>query len=210
MGTSGLTSLEMLALNDNSLGPDLPESLGSLSALLALDLSDNKLLALPNRLGDLPVLKHLWLARNVLEALSESLAQLSSLETLHVHENKIERLPGMGGLKKLRTLTIARNNLENIPPSFRGLTALERLTMDHNVTIMAIEMGGQPFTELVSLAAMTIDRFVFDQVDKKHQAWLSANVGELSVMRTAVSKGKMKALLFGGDEKKGAEEEPAE
>ena len=66
----------MLALNDNRLGPDVPESLGGMTSLLALDLCDNKLMVLPSSLGDLPRIKHLWLARNVLESLPDSLAQL--------------------------------------------------------------------------------------------------------------------------------------
>ena len=165
---SGLVSLETMALNDNTIGPDLPESMFGMTSLLSLDLCDNKIQALPTRLGELPNLRHLWLARNQIEVLPEGIGQLTTLESLHVHENKIKKLPSnLAGMKHLKSLTLARNVLDNLPPTFKGLTSLERLTMDHNVTIMELALQGMLFTGLVNLGAMTIDRFVFDQCDKR-------------------------------------------
>ena len=47
-----LSRLEALALNDNKIGPLLPETLHGLKKLVSIDLSDNKLIALPE------VIKH--------------------------------------------------------------------------------------------------------------------------------------------------------
>ena len=59
---------------------DLPESLGQLTQLQTLGLTDNQLTALPESLGQLAQLQTLYLAANQLTALPESLDQLTQLQ----------------------------------------------------------------------------------------------------------------------------------
>ncbi len=65
------THAEDLDLSSMSL-PELPDSLGQLTALRTLDLSDNRLTALPESLGQLTALETLSLRFNRLSALPES------------------------------------------------------------------------------------------------------------------------------------------
>jgi hypothetical protein len=194
-----LASLASLAANDNKLGPDLPESLFGMVNLLQLDVSDNHLTSLPSRLGELPKLKHLWCARNQLTALPDSVAHMTTLESLQLHENKLEKLPdNVSGWSHLRVLTLSKNKLVRLPMTLRFVNALERLSLDHNIDLgNDLVQQGLFFTELHNLAALSLDRFVYEACTPEAQRWVTANVADLKILKTVMSKAKMKEALFG-------------
>jgi len=107
---------------------ELPESLGQLTRLQTLDLTDNQLTSLPEWLGQLTGLKKLALHNNQLTALPEWLGQLTQLQVLELSSNELTRLPeSLGQLKKLRSLHVSDNHLTAIPETINGLVRLERL-----------------------------------------------------------------------------------
>jgi len=131
--------LRYLWLQNNKLDLPLPESLGKLTALSVLDLSDN---AIPDRipysLGDMTSLRQLKLARNGLFAeFPDSLSLMHSLEVLDLRQNSITGpLPdSVGSLRKLRHLSLQSNRLEGTLPggAFHGLSSLETLELQENL-----------------------------------------------------------------------------
>src|SRR5215471_8836123 len=67
----------------------LPDSVGNLTALTRLDLSDNQLTALPESVGNLTALTTLDLSDNQLTALPESVGNLTALTTLDLSGNQL-------------------------------------------------------------------------------------------------------------------------
>lgn len=118
-------SRERKAKDSESL-TELPESLGLLTQLLALNASNNQLTALPESLGQLTQLQMLDLASNQLTALPESLGLLTQLQTLNLFNNHLPALPkSLGQLTKLQTLELAGNQLTALPESLGLLTELQ-------------------------------------------------------------------------------------
>jgi hypothetical protein len=123
-----LTQLQTLNLSDNKL-TTLPESLGQLTQLQTLNLSDNKLITLPESLGQLTPLQTLNLSDNKLTTLPESLGQLTQLRTLNLSDNNLTTLPeSLGQLTQLQTLNLSDNKLTTLPESLGQLTQLRLLT----------------------------------------------------------------------------------
>ena len=71
----------------------LPESLGELTQLAMLYVTNNQLVALPGSLGQLTQLQYLDLHDNQLMSLPESLRQLGRLEELYLHRSDALGLP---------------------------------------------------------------------------------------------------------------------
>ena len=159
---SGLTRLEQLLLNDNSL-VTLPDGVfGGLSRLKLLGLSENSLSALPegifqglggleslrlsnNSLPRLPVgifgglsnLTFLSLNRNALRNLPEGIfSELGNLEWLRLSVNPLNTLPAgiFSGLGNLQRLELGNlNSLRTLPGEvFSGLSNLETLLLTDN------------------------------------------------------------------------------
>ncbi|MFT5322430.1 MAG: hypothetical protein ACI8P0_000265 [Planctomycetaceae bacterium] len=138
-----LTQLQTLDLSDNQLAA-LPEWLGRLTQLQMLDLSDNQLAALPEWLGRLTQLQTLNLSRNQLTALPESLGQLTQLQTLNLSRNRLTALPeSLGQLTQLQTLNLYLNQLTVLPESLGQLTQLQTLELAANQLTTLPESLGQ-------------------------------------------------------------------
>ena len=132
---AGLSSMEVLVLNDNGL-KSLPAGIfNRLGSLTHLYLSHNELKSLPagifNGLGSLT---HLHLNDNKLESLDEDVfSDLTTLEILHLNNNELESLPSgiFNGLTRLTTLYLQLNRFTEIPDRlFQGLTSLEWLWVE--------------------------------------------------------------------------------
>jgi internalin A len=127
-----LTQLQSLDLSNNQLTA-LPEWLGQLTQLQSLNLSFNGLTALPEWLGQLTQLQSLGLSHNRLTALPESLGQLTQLQKLVAFFNKLDTIPkGIGRLAKLKELSVSCNQLTSVPPWIGGLQNLTELYMTQN------------------------------------------------------------------------------
>ncbi|WBB69039.1 Imm1 family immunity protein [Micromonospora sp. WMMD812] len=114
--------------------PSLPESLGELTGLTWLGLSNNQLTVLPDSLGNLTSLTWLDLAHNHLSTLPEWLSNLTALTRLDLTGNRLTALPdSLGNLTALTHLYLTENHLTVLPDSLGNLTALTRLDLAGNL-----------------------------------------------------------------------------
>ncbi|XP_022764250.1 probable LRR receptor-like serine/threonine-protein kinase At3g47570 [Durio zibethinus] len=106
--------LELLWINENNFGGELPECVSNLSHnLLSLNVQLNKLL------GRIPA----------------GIGNLINLELLAASENQLSGSipPGIGRLQKLGVFYASRNSLSGVlPPSFGNLTMLTKLALSGN------------------------------------------------------------------------------
>ncbi len=137
-----LTQLAKLVLSDNQLSL-LPESLIQLTQLTKLDLAGNQLTTLPESLCQLTQLTALDLSRNRLTALPEWLGRLTLLTKLFVFANRLTSLPeSFGHLKRLRSLDLSYNGLAVLPDPIQKLAHLEHLSLACNrITVLPESFG---------------------------------------------------------------------
>ncbi|NWY57043.1 MFHA1 protein, partial [Chionis minor] len=119
---------------DHNLLPSFPAPLLELAALEELDCSGNRHLgALPEGIAALRRLKILWLSGTGLAALPEGLCQLSALESLMLDGNRLQALPaGFGSLQRLKMLNLSSNLLGEFPAAILALPSLEELYLSRN------------------------------------------------------------------------------
>jgi len=122
-----LTQLESLDLSNNQL-ISLPKSLENLTQLKFLNLSYNQFITLPDWLGNLVQLEMLSVANNQLLALPKSLCNLTQLKSLFIYGNRLTSFPSwISKLELLQELSFGQNSFENIPnfiPKFIDLKVL--------------------------------------------------------------------------------------
>ncbi|XP_010214138.1 PREDICTED: malignant fibrous histiocytoma-amplified sequence 1 [Tinamus guttatus] len=129
---------------DHNLLPAFPAPLLELSALEELDCSGNRHLgALPEGIAALRRLKTLWLSGTGLVALPEGLCQLGALESLMLDGNSLRALPaGFGRLQRLKTLNLSSNLLADFPDAVLALGGLEELYLSRNqLTLLPARLG---------------------------------------------------------------------
>ncbi|XP_016399034.1 p53-induced death domain-containing protein 1-like [Sinocyclocheilus rhinocerous] len=111
----------------------LPDSVSSLSLLVHLDLSFNRLSSLPPCLLSLSHLLDLLLCHNRLTGLPEGLRALASLRRVSLLGNRLVDLPrGVGLLCRLEELDVSFNQLERLPDEFGQLQDLQKLELSSN------------------------------------------------------------------------------
>ncbi|NXX80705.1 MFHA1 protein, partial [Urocolius indicus] len=132
-GLGRLRHLRALDIDHNLL-PSFPTPLLELAALEELDCSGNRHLgALPEGIAALRRLKILWLSGTGLAALPEGLCQLSALESLMLDGNRLQALPaGFGSLQRLKMLNLSSNLLGEFPAAILALPSLEELYLSRN------------------------------------------------------------------------------
>ena len=154
---SGLTSLEFLSLNSNSLR-SLPEGVFSeLGSLKRLWLWDNPLEALPESVFQgLDSLQRLILSRSQLHSLPEKVFRgLNNLDALWLDGNSLSSLPYgvFDGMNSLRTLLLSNNDFIVLPEGvFSGLGKLESLWLQGNALSSLPEEIFQGLSSLRNLA----------------------------------------------------------
>ncbi|XP_024978447.1 plant intracellular Ras-group-related LRR protein 4-like [Cynara cardunculus var. scolymus] len=127
-----LSSLITLDLSENRLVA-LPSSIGGLSSLTKLDLHSNKILELPESIGDLLNLVHLDLRANQLTSLPATFGRLFHLQELDLSSNNISVLPeSVCSLSSLQILNIETNNIEELPHAIGQCSSLKELIADYN------------------------------------------------------------------------------
>ena len=121
---SGATELDLREMNLT----ELPETLGQLTQLQWLNLSNNQLTTLPESLGQLIQLQVLSVTNNRLVALPQSLCSLSQLKSLFIYGNQLTDFPSwVSKLALLQELSFGKNPFESIPeliPDFINLKVL--------------------------------------------------------------------------------------
>ncbi|KAK9069391.1 hypothetical protein SSX86_011294 [Deinandra increscens subsp. villosa] len=127
-----LSSLITLDLSENRLVA-LPSSIGSLSSLTKLDLHSNKIIELPESIGDLLNLVHLDLRANQLTSLPPTFGKLFCLEELDLSSNNLSLVPeSICSLTRLQKLNIETNNIEELPYMIGQCSSLKELLADYN------------------------------------------------------------------------------
>ncbi|KAH7514388.1 hypothetical protein FEM48_Zijuj11G0084500 [Ziziphus jujuba var. spinosa] len=132
----------------------LPQSLGKLSDVVELDLSENRIMALPPTMSGLKALMKLHIHSNQVINLPESFGELSNLTDLDLHANRLRSLPpSFGNLTKLINLNLSSNEFTHLPDIIGNLTNLKRLNVDTN------ELEDLPYTigSCTSLLELNLD-----------------------------------------------------
>ncbi|PSS30098.1 Plant intracellular Ras-group-related LRR protein [Actinidia chinensis var. chinensis] len=111
----------------------LPDSIGKLSSLITLDLSENRIMALPATIGGLSSLTKLDLHSNGIDELPDSIGDLLSLVCLDLSANQLTYLPAtFGRLVRLEELDLSSNHLPMLPESIGSLISLKKLIVETN------------------------------------------------------------------------------
>ncbi|KAG7579482.1 Leucine-rich repeat [Arabidopsis thaliana x Arabidopsis arenosa] len=127
-----LSSLVRLDLSENCIMV-LPATIGGLLSLTKLDLHSNRIGQLPESIGDLLNLVNLNLSGNQLPSLPSAFSRLIHLEELDLSSNSLTILPeSIGSLVSLKKLDVETNNIEEIPHSISGCSFLKELRADYN------------------------------------------------------------------------------
>ncbi|KAG8373580.1 hypothetical protein BUALT_Bualt11G0039200 [Buddleja alternifolia] len=127
-----LSCLITLDLSENRIVM-LPDSIGGLSSLKTLDLHGNTISELPESIGNLLNLLHLNLRGNQLNSLPSTIAKLVRLQDLDLSSNGFLVLPEtIGSLVNLKKLNVETNDIEEIPHAIGRCTSLKELHADYN------------------------------------------------------------------------------
>ncbi|XP_052197946.1 plant intracellular Ras-group-related LRR protein 4-like [Diospyros lotus] len=127
-----LSSLITLDLSDNRIVA-LPATIGGLSSLTKLDLRSNRITELPDSIGDLLTLVFLDLSGNRITSLPATFARLVRLEELDLSSNNLHALPeSIGSLISLKKLNVETNNIEEIPHAIGQCSSLREIRADYN------------------------------------------------------------------------------
>lgn len=127
-----LSSLITLDLSENRIAV-LSEAIGRISSLQTLDLHGNRISELPEAIGDLLSLLHLDLRGNQLRSLPPTIDRLVQLQELDLSSNGLPSLPEtIGSLVSLKKLNIETNDIDEIPHTISRCVSLQELRADYN------------------------------------------------------------------------------
>ena len=168
-----------LVLYGNGLTGSIPSSLGSLTNLLGLSLSNNDLTgSIPSSLGSLTNLLYLDIAATQLTgSIPSSLGSLTNLEDLDLHFNQLTgSIPSsLGSLTNLTTLWLGDNQLTgSIPSSLGSLTNLTQLSLGDNQLTGSIPSS---LGSLTNLTQLSLD-------DNQLSGTIPAELGNLTRLRS--------------------------
>jgi leucine-rich repeat protein SHOC2 len=151
----------------------LPDRIGKLNCLTAIDLNNNQLTSLPKDIGNLSSLNELNLAYNQLTSLPKSIGNLSSLTILYLVGNKLVNLPvNIVNLSNLTKLDLGNNQLTSLPERIGKLSSLTTLSLsDNRLTNLPESIGN--FAKLTNL-----------YLDRNQLTNLPDNIGNLSNLTT--------------------------
>ncbi|KAL5703679.1 hypothetical protein ACHQM5_022204 [Ranunculus cassubicifolius] len=172
---SNCTVLEVLALNDNSLGGNLPESIGNLSShLQRLTLGRNLFNGpLPTSIENLVNLTGLGVEQNSFNgSIPFGIGKLQHLNALFLHSNNFSgQIPSsLGNLTQLISLYLDNNRLEGtIPPSLGNCKEMFDLFLDSN------KLSGTIPKEVLTLSSLVH----FSAADNSLSGSLPLEVGTL-------------------------------
>ncbi|RWR86644.1 Protein kinase domain-containing protein [Cinnamomum micranthum f. kanehirae] len=132
-----LESLSILRLGNNAIEGTIPEELGSIEFLLALeDLSHNNLHGgIPRTLYNMTYLKFLDLHQNQLnDSIPTGLGELSHIQFLHLSENLLTgSIPySLGNLRQLTYFNLSFNHLSGVIPNATTIQQFGTTAFTHN------------------------------------------------------------------------------
>ncbi|KDP44354.1 hypothetical protein JCGZ_20034 [Jatropha curcas] len=186
---TNITSLELLAINDNNFGGILPETISNFSTeLKMLSVAQNQLLGtIPSRIGNLVNLQNFDVSVNQLSGvIPYDIGRLQNLGELGFEINKFcgHLPPSLGNLTKLVKLYAGTNNfVGKIPASLGTFKYLDYLDLSQN------NLSGSIPPQLLSLSSLSIH---LDLSENNLTGTLPMEVGNLkSLGRFSVSGNKL-------------------
>ncbi|KAG6414179.1 hypothetical protein SASPL_126897 [Salvia splendens] len=127
-----LSTLSELNISENRIMA-LPNSIATLKTLMKLDVHGNQLINLPSLFGEMHSLTDLDLSGNLLKSLPESFGNLKLLINLDLSLNRFSKLPTIvGDLCSLQKLNVETNDLEELPYTIGSCSSLVELRLDFN------------------------------------------------------------------------------
>lgn len=163
---------------------EFPAFLSKLKNLEQIDYSKTRIKSLPKETSELKKLKKFNLNSCSFKKLPKELYQLDNLEELLMSvaysdsSQDISEIPeGISNLKKLKKLDLGRNNISSLPSDFGQLEALEYLDLSEN----PIKSLPENFGDLKSLKSLNISC-----VDKSVDFDCSALLAKLSSLENLV------------------------
>jgi Leucine-rich repeat (LRR) protein len=144
------THVVTLSMNNNALSGKILASIGQLSALTMLNLSENRLTEVPAQIGNLIQLDTLYLHQNLLASVPSEIGHLINLSELSLYKNDLTDVPSeMNQLTRLERLYLSSNDLSDMP-DIGQLTQLTHLYLDNN-RLSRIPAGIANLTNLTTL-----------------------------------------------------------
>ncbi|CAL1385250.1 unnamed protein product [Linum trigynum] len=153
---SNLSSLQLVALNNNNFGGSLPQSVVNFTELSSLVVNNNKMTGkIPEGMAKLKKLEWLHLGNNQFTGIvPEELGKLGNLKKLYLHGNKFSegRIPSsFGNLSQLTHLGMQQSSIQGgIPSSLGNCRNLLSLNLDGN------NLTGEIPGEILSIESLTI------------------------------------------------------
>ncbi len=127
---SSFTNLKSLDLSGFGL-TEIPSTLGSLSFLKNLNVSNNSISQFGN-LSELGNLKELNISKNQLTEIPSEISALAFLKILDVSQNNLTKFSALNNLTTLEWLSLENNNLQNLPTEIATLQNLIHLNLANN------------------------------------------------------------------------------
>ncbi|MBA0669774.1 hypothetical protein Goklo_007407 [Gossypium klotzschianum] len=160
-----LTNLTSLYLSDNRLTGQIPSTLGQLLSLLVLDLSKNSLTgSIPPSFGSLRNLTSLDISSNSLRgSIPPGLGALSKLQTLNLSVNGLtSSIPSqLGDLDSLVDLDLSSNGLSgSVPQDLRRLRNLQRIVLGNNGLSGSLPVNLFPAPSQLHVVVLRNNRFI--------------------------------------------------
>ncbi|XP_077210972.1 plant intracellular Ras-group-related LRR protein 4-like [Tasmannia lanceolata] len=178
-----LSGLITLDLSENRIFA-LPNTMGGLSSLTKLDLHSNRLAELPDSIGDLMGLLYLDLRGNQLTSLPTTFGKLSCLAELDLSSNRLSSLPDIiGNLVSLKKLNIETNDIEEIPHTIGHCSCLSELRADYNrLKALPEAVGRLEFLEILSVRYNNIKALPTTMASMSNLKELDVSFNELESM----------------------------
>ncbi|XP_057767887.1 plant intracellular Ras-group-related LRR protein 5-like isoform X2 [Salvia miltiorrhiza] len=175
-----LSTLSELNLSENRIMA-LPNSIASLKTLMKLDVHGNQLINLPSLFGELHSLTDLDLSGNLLKSLPESFRNLKLLINLDLSSNRFSKLPTIvGDLCSLQRLNVETNDLEELPYTIGSCSSLVELRLDFNMLKALPEgIGKLERLEILTLHFNRVKRLPSTMGGLSHLKELDASFNEL-------------------------------
>ena len=133
-----LKSLQNLNLYANL--KELPQSFSKLTSLKYLTLTSpkdkNPVFILPQNIGQLANIEAIDISGTNLFSVPNSIGSLSSLREISFINCSLDSVPAsIGNLTNLQTINLAGNNLSSIPENFKNLKGLNQVNLNGNVNL---------------------------------------------------------------------------